>query len=36
MIIMFLMNFIKNLGYVFVVVFGGVKVVNGMMDLGDV
>ena len=31
-----LMNFIKNLGYVFVAVLGGVKVANGMMDLGDV
>ena len=35
-IIMPLMNFIKNLGYVFVAVLGGVKVANGMMDLGDV
>ena len=29
-------QFIKNLGYVFVAVLGGVKVANGMMDLGDV
>ncbi|QIL46364.1 ABC transporter ATP-binding protein [Vagococcus coleopterorum] len=34
--IMPLMNFIKNLGYVFVAVLGGVKVANGRMDLGDV
>ncbi len=34
--IMPLMNFIKNLGYVFVAVLGGVKVANGQMDLGDV
>lgn len=33
---MLLMNFVKNLGYVFVVVLGGVKVVNGNMILGDV
>ena len=26
----------QNLGYVFVAVLGGVKVANGMMDLGDV
>lgn len=31
-----LMNFIKNLGYVFVAVLGGVKVANGNMTLGDV
>lgn len=35
-IIMPLMNFIKNLGYVFVAVLGGVKVANGNMTLGDV
>jgi ATP-binding cassette subfamily B multidrug efflux pump len=35
-IIMSLMNFIKNLGYVFVAVLGGIKVANGNMDLGDV
>ncbi|MGK0550755.1 ABC transporter ATP-binding protein [Enterococcus faecalis] len=35
-IIMPLMNFIKNLGYVFVAVLGGIKVANGNMDLGDV
>lgn len=34
--IMPLMNFIKNLGYVFVAVLGGIKVANGRMDLGDV
>ncbi|MGC3678510.1 ABC transporter transmembrane domain-containing protein, partial [Enterococcus faecalis] len=34
--IMPLMNFIKYLGYVLVAVLGGVKVANGMMDLGDV
>ncbi|MDT2817262.1 ABC transporter ATP-binding protein/permease [Vagococcus lutrae] len=34
--IMPLMNFIKNLGYVFVAVLGGVKVANGQMPLGDV
>lgn len=34
--IMPLMNFIKNLGYVFVAVLGGVKVANGNMTLGDV
>ncbi len=31
-----LMNFVKNLGYVFVAVLGGVKVANGNMSLGDV
>lgn len=31
-----LMNFVKNLGYVFVAVLGGVKVANGNMTLGDV
>ncbi len=35
-IIMPLMNFVKNLGYVFVAVLGGVKVANGNMSLGDV
>ncbi|MFS1019101.1 ABC transporter ATP-binding protein [Enterococcus casseliflavus] len=35
-IIMPLMNFIKNLGYVFVAVLGGIKVANGNMTLGDV
>lgn len=34
--IMPLMNFIKNLGYVFVAVLGGIKVSNGTMTLGDV
>ena len=33
-IIMPLMNFVKNLGYVFVAVLGGVKVANGNMTLG--
>ncbi|MGX7420645.1 ABC transporter ATP-binding protein [Carnobacterium gallinarum] len=35
-LIMPLMNFIKNLGYVFVAVLGGIKVANGNMSLGDV
>ncbi len=35
-IIMPLMNFVKNLGYVFVAVLGGVKVAIGNMTLGDV
>lgn len=35
-IIMPLMNFIKNLGYVFVAVIGGIKVANQGMSLGDV
>lgn len=35
-IIMPLMNFVKNLGYVFVAVLGGIKVANGNMALGDV
>ena len=35
-IIMPLMTFVKNIGYVFVAVLGGVKVANGNMDLGDV
>lgn len=35
-IIMPLMNFVKNLGYVFVAVLGGVKVANGNISLGDV
>ncbi|WEG72849.1 ABC transporter ATP-binding protein [Vagococcus intermedius] len=34
--IMPMMNFIKNLGYVFIAVLGGIKVANGRMDLGDV
>ncbi len=34
--IMPLMNFVKNLGYVFVAVLGGIKVANGNMNLGDV
>lgn len=34
--IMPLMNFIKNLGYVFVAVLGGIKVANGSMTLGNV
>ena len=34
--IMPLMNFIKNIGYVLVAVLGGIKVANGNMDLGDV
>lgn len=34
--IMPLMNFIKNIGYVFVAVLGGIKVANGNMTLGDV
>jgi len=35
-IIMPLMNFIKNLGYVFVAVLGGINVANGNMTLWDV
>ncbi|MGM0237500.1 ABC transporter ATP-binding protein [Enterococcus sp. AZ103] len=35
-IVMPLMNFVKNLGYVFVAVLGGIKVANGNMTLGDV
>lgn len=34
--IMPMMNFIKNLGYVFVAVLGGIKVANGNMTLGNV
>ena len=34
--IMPLMNFVKNLGYVFVAVLGGIKVASGNMTLGDV
>ena len=34
--IMPLMNFIKNLGYVFLAVLGGIKVANGTMTLGNV
>ncbi|MGC6768518.1 ABC transporter ATP-binding protein [Enterococcus sp. LJL51] len=35
-IIMPLMNFTKNLGYVFVAVFGGIKVASGDLSLGNV
>lgn len=35
-LIMPLMTFINNLGYVFVGVLGGIKVANGNMSLGDV
>ena len=35
-IIMPLMNFVKNLGYVFVAVLGGVRVAHGELPLGDV
>ncbi|EPH95873.1 MULTISPECIES: ABC transporter ATP-binding protein [unclassified Enterococcus] len=35
-IIMPLMNFVKNLGYVFIAVLGGIKVANGNISLGDV
>lgn len=35
-LIMPLMNFIKNLGYVFVAVFGGIEVANGQITLGNV
>ncbi|WP_125605437.1 ABC transporter ATP-binding protein [Lapidilactobacillus bayanensis] len=35
-LIMPLMTFVNNLGYVFVAVLGGVKVANGNMTLGDV
>jgi len=35
-IIMPLMNFIKNLDYVFVAIVGGIKVANGNMPLGNV
>ena len=34
--IMPLMNFVKNLGYVFVAVLGGVRVAHGQLPLGDV
>ncbi|MFC0233983.1 ABC transporter ATP-binding protein [Vagococcus entomophilus] len=34
--IMPLMNFVKNLGYVFIAVLGGIKVANGNMSIGDV
>ena len=34
--IMPLMNFINNLGYVFVAVLGGIKVANGTLTLGNV
>ncbi|MGY3766549.1 ABC transporter ATP-binding protein [Vagococcus vulneris] len=35
-IIMPLMNFIKNIGYVFVAIIGGIQVAQGRMPLGDV
>ncbi|GEL13184.1 multidrug ABC transporter ATP-binding protein [Lapidilactobacillus concavus] len=35
-LIMPLMTFVNNLGYVFVAVLGGIKVANGNMTLGDV
>ncbi|AOF49651.1 ABC transporter ATP-binding protein [Tetragenococcus halophilus] len=35
-IIMPMMNFIKNLDYVFVAIIGGIKVANGNMPLGNV
>ncbi|AQP54388.1 multidrug ABC transporter ATP-binding protein [Vagococcus penaei] len=35
-IIMPLMNFVKNIGYVFVAVIGGIQVANGRLPLGDV
>ncbi|WP_390409836.1 ABC transporter ATP-binding protein [Lacticaseibacillus jixiensis] len=35
-IIMPLMNFLNNIGYVFVAIFGGVGVANGTVSLGDV
>lgn len=35
-IIMPLMNFVNNLGYVFVAIFGGIRVANGEVSLGDV
>ncbi|PLS39258.1 multidrug ABC transporter ATP-binding protein [Carnobacterium maltaromaticum] len=35
-LIMPLMNFIKNLGYIFVAVLGGIKVADGSMTLGNV
>lgn len=35
-IIMPLMNFIKNMDYVFVAIIGGIKVANGNMTLGNV
>ncbi|MEW8973541.1 MAG: ABC transporter ATP-binding protein [Tissierellaceae bacterium] len=35
-IIMPLMNFINNIGYIFVAVFGGIFVVNGRISVGDV
>lgn len=34
--IMPLMNFVKNLGYVFIAVLGGIRVANGQISLGDV
>ncbi len=35
-VLMPLMNMVKNLGYVFVAVLGGIEVANGAMPLGDV
>ncbi len=35
-LIMPVMNFVKNLGYVFVAVVGGIKVAHGNLSLGDV
>ena len=35
-IIMPLMNFVKNISYVFIAVLGGIQVANGQMPLGDV
>ena len=35
-IIMPLMNFVKNISYVFIAVLGGIQVANGYMPLGDV
>ncbi|MGX7059477.1 ABC transporter ATP-binding protein [Vagococcus humatus] len=34
--IMPLMNFIKNIGYILVAVLGGIKVANGQLPIGDV
>lgn len=34
--IMPMMNFIKNIGYVFVAIIGGIQVANGQIPLGDV
>lgn len=35
-LIMPLMQFVSNLGYVFVAIYGGMKVTNGQISLGDV